>query len=65
MANQTQKRINLILGGKGGTGKTLFARLLFYTLSNANIKVIGIDSDIENPEFAKYHGDGERFSVGA
>lgn len=67
MATQTQaqKRINLILGGKGGTGKTLFARLLYYALSEADIKVIGIDSDIENPEFAGYHADVERFSVSA
>lgn len=61
----TQKRINLILGGKGGTGKTLFARLLYYTLSEAGVRVIGVDSDIENPEFAAYHADAERFGVSA
>lgn len=63
MATQTRKRINLILGGKGGTGKTLFARLLYYALSEAGVKVIGLDSDIENPEFAAYHADGERYGV--
>lgn len=65
MATPTQKRINLILGGKGGTGKTLFARLLYYALSDSGIKVVGLDSDIENAEFAAYHADGERFSVSA
>ena len=63
MADKSEKRINLILGGKGGTGKTLFARLLYYALSEAKVKVIGIDSDIENPEFANYHADSDRFSV--
>ena len=65
MATQAQKRINLILGGKGGTGKTLFARLLYYALSESGVKMIGIDSDIENPEFAAYHGDTKRFGVSA
>lgn len=58
-----RKTINLILGGKGGTGKTLFARLLYTALYKANLKVVGIDSDIENPEFASVHSNPEQFAV--
>lgn len=58
-----RKTINLILGGKGGTGKTLFARLLYTALYKANLKVVGIDSDIENPEFVSSHSNPEQFAV--
>lgn len=53
-ANQS-KRIILILGGKGGTGKTLFCRTLYYFLIESGIDCMGYDADIENPEFYQYH----------
>ncbi|MBD2233654.1 AAA family ATPase [Phormidium tenue] len=59
----SNKTVNIINGAKGGTGKTLFARLLYATLDNAGSKVIGIDSDQENPEFSSFHADPERFAV--
>ena len=60
MSNRT---VNIINGAKGGTGKTLFARLLYATLDQAEAKVVGIDSDQENPEFSSFHADPERFAV--
>ena len=50
-----QKRAVMLVPGKGGTGKTLFARLLYYALVEGGVKVIGFDSDTENPELANYH----------
>jgi hypothetical protein len=49
------KRVVMILGGKGGTGKTLFCRSLYYALITAKVNVLGFDTDIENPEFEEYH----------
>ncbi len=49
------KRLIFILGGKGGVGKTLCCRSLYYFLSNAGLKTLGFDADIENPEFEDYH----------
>ncbi|MBD2088299.1 hypothetical protein H6F67_00215 [Microcoleus sp. FACHB-1515] len=49
------KRLIMILGGKGGTGKTLFCRLLYYFLVRQGVDVLGFDADIENPEFRGYH----------
>lgn len=58
MTTQTiQKRIIFILGGKGGTGKTLYCLMLYYFLLISGVKVIGFDADIENPEFSKYHAN--------
>ncbi|MEO0988894.1 MAG: hypothetical protein AAFY20_25640 [Cyanobacteria bacterium J06639_14] len=56
------KRIVMVVGGKGGTGKTLFARLLYYALVEAKVKAVGVDSDVENPEFAAYH-EASKFNV--
>lgn len=53
------KRIILILGGKGGTGKTLFCRALYYFLVGAGINILGFDADKENPEFEEYHVHSE------
>lgn len=51
------KRIVITLGGKGGTGKTLFNRTLYYYLLNFGVKCTAYDADIENPEFSGYHSD--------
>lgn len=60
---QSQRRVNLILGGKGGTGKTLAARLLYYALVKEGVKTVGIDSDTENPEFVLFHADTSKHGV--
>jgi hypothetical protein len=51
------KRIIFILGGKGGTGKTLFCRLLYFFLHKSGKNCLGFDADIENPEFSGYHAN--------
>ncbi len=61
-ATQTQKRAVMLVPGKGGTCKTLFARLLYYALVDAGVNVMGFDSDAENPEFANYHTQ-QKYSV--
>ena len=55
MTTTTCKRLLLILGGKGGTGKTLFCRLFYYFAVKAGLNCLGYDADIENPEFYQYH----------
>ncbi|NJN32749.1 MAG: hypothetical protein HC824_21810 [Synechococcales cyanobacterium RM1_1_8] len=51
----TTKKVVLTLGGKGGTGKTLFCRTLFHLLKGEGIYTLGFDGDRENPEFWDYH----------
>jgi len=53
----TTKKVVLTLGGKGGTGKTLFCRTLFHLHKGENVRVLGYDADRENPEFWDYHKD--------
>jgi hypothetical protein len=48
------KRIVMILGGKGGTGKTAFTRLLLDVLHSQGISYLGYDADTENPELFEY-----------
>lgn len=54
---ENNKRLILILGGKGGTGKTLFCRVLYYYLLKAKVNCKGYDADIENPEFYEIHAN--------
>jgi hypothetical protein len=56
-ATKPLKRIVITLGGKGGTGKTLFNRTLYYYLLTFGAKCTAYDADIENPEFSGYHSD--------
>ncbi len=49
------KRLVLILGGKGGTGKTAFARLLLDQLHALNKNYLAYDADTENPELYDYY----------
>lgn len=49
------KRIVMILGGKGGTGKTAFNRLLLDVLHTQGINYIAYDADTENPELYEYY----------
>lgn len=50
------KRLVIMLGGKGGIGKTLIMRAAYYHLieSKVKVKVAAYDTDTENPEFY-YH----------
>ncbi|BBD71024.1 hypothetical protein NIES4072_74360 [Nostoc commune NIES-4072] len=57
------KRIVMILGGKGGTGKTAFTRLLLDVMHNKGINYLAYDADTENPELYEYYqnfGSGVR-----
>lgn len=53
----------MILGGKGGTGKTAFTRLLLDVLHTKGINYLAYDADTENPELHEYYqqvGNGVR-----
>ncbi len=57
------KRIVMIVGGKGGTGKTALTRLEVDELHTQGIKYIAYDADTENPELYEYYkefGSGVR-----
>lgn len=54
-----QKRLILCIGGKGGVGKTLVCRLLFYFYVCEQVNALGFDADRENPEFYDYHQDAK------
>lgn len=49
------KRIVMILGGKGGTGKTAFNRLLLDVLHTKGTNYLAYDADTENPELYEYY----------
>lgn len=55
------KRLILLLGGKGGTGKTTFGRLITDELHCRGINYLAFDADKENPDlhaFYKEFGSG-------
>lgn len=49
------KRLVIVGGGKGGVGKSTFARALtdYYELRGA--KVLPVDGDVENPTLSRFH----------
>lgn len=51
----TQKRIIWITGGKGGTGKSTFARGLLHTLLTAGVTVAAFDGDPDNSQLHRYY----------
>lgn len=54
------KRVIWVSGGKGGVGKSTFARGLLDILSAAGVKVKAVDGDPSNAQlFRYYHGVGE------
>lgn len=55
----SQKRMLLVLGGKGGVGKTLFCRLLFFYFQQAKANFAAFDADRENPELHTLHANCE------
>lgn len=61
--NQVQKMkiVIWVTGGKGGTGKSTFARGVLEALLAAGIKVVAVDGDPENAQLHRYYktmGDG-------
>ncbi|MEM0333569.1 MAG: hypothetical protein QXX30_03890 [Candidatus Aenigmatarchaeota archaeon] len=66
MSKGHEKRLVFIVGGKGGVGKTLFCRTLYFWLNHKGASVMGLDADRENPEFFNYHaGVKEEVSIAA
>lgn len=51
------KRLNLILNGKGGVGKSFFAVNLVQYLIDREITHVAIDSDNENSTLKRFHPD--------
>lgn len=51
------KRLDLILNGKGGVGKSFFAVNFVQFLKDRGINHIGIDSDNENSTLKRFHPD--------
>jgi cellulose biosynthesis protein BcsQ len=55
------KRLNLILNGKGGVGKSFFAVNFVQYLKDKNIPFIACDCDNENSTLKRFHGDEVEF----
>jgi cellulose biosynthesis protein BcsQ len=53
------KRLDLILNGKGGVGKSFFAVNLVQYLKDKNITHVAIDSDNENSTLNRFHPDAQ------
>ena len=51
------KRLNLILNGKGGVGKSFFAVNFVQYLKDKGIAHVAIDSDNENSTLNRFHPD--------
>ena len=51
------KRLNLILNGKGGVGKSFFAVNFVQFLKDKDIAHVAIDSDNENSTLKRFHPD--------
>ena len=52
---QRTKRVLWVTGGKGGTGKSTFARGALDALLSAGINVAAFDGDLENPQLHRYY----------
>jgi hypothetical protein len=50
-----KKRLDLILNGKGGVGKSFFATNLVQYLKDRSVKHIGVDTDNENSTLKRFH----------
>ena len=58
------KRLDLILNGKGGVGKSFFAVNFVQFLKDRGIAHIAIDSDNENSTLKRFHGDARFLDLG-
>jgi hypothetical protein len=56
-ALENTKRVIWVTGGKGGTGKSTFARGLLHTLLAAGIEVAAFDGDPDNSQLYRYYKD--------
>lgn len=52
---QKMKRVIWVTGGKGGTGKSTFARRALDRLLAAGINVVAFDGDPENAQLHRYY----------
>ncbi|PSB26419.1 chromosome partitioning protein ParA [Chlorogloea sp. CCALA 695] len=55
--NHLQKRLVIVVGDKGGVGKTTFSRGLLQLYINNNIPCIAYDADSRNPQLQRYYRD--------
>jgi CO dehydrogenase nickel-insertion accessory protein CooC1 len=53
------KRLDLIINGKGGVGKSFFAVNLVQLLKDKSITHVAIDSDNENSTLKRFHPDSQ------
>jgi cellulose biosynthesis protein BcsQ len=53
------KRLDLILNGKGGVGKSFFAVNFVQYLKDKNVQFIACDCDNENSTLKRFHGEVE------
>ena len=53
------KRLDLILNGKGGVGKSFFAVNFVQYLKDRDIAHVAIDSDNENSTLKRFHPDAQ------
>ena len=51
------KRLDLIINGKGGVGKSFFAVNLVQFLKDKGIAHVAIDTDNENSTLKRFHAD--------
>ncbi len=57
---EKKKLVIWVTGGKGGTGKSTFARGVLDILISAGVNVVALDGDQENPQlFRYYHNVGK------
>ena len=63
LENNMTKRINLILNGKGGVGKSFFAVNFVQFLKDRNIEYSAYDCDNENSTLKRFHADVEFFNL--
>ena len=55
--NGRQKRIDLVLNGKGGVGKSFFTVNLVQYLKDCSTPHLAIDTDNENSTLKRFHPD--------
>jgi hypothetical protein len=55
------KRLDLILNGKGGVGKSFFAVNFVQFLKDKNVNFVACDCDNENSTLKRLHGDDVQF----
>lgn len=49
------KRLVIVGGGKGGVGKSTFARVLLDYYEKRGVQALPVDGDVENPTLSRFH----------